>query len=149
MKPYFKELLHIFNEHGVEYLVIGAHAVMHYTEPRFTKDHDVWVNPTEENAKKVFASLAEFGVPLSDATWEDFAVEGTVYQIGTSAERIDVLTKPSGLKFTDCWVRREDVVHGELRIHVIGKGDLIENKRLCGRPQDLLDLEKIKNHESE
>lgn len=120
MRPYFKELLRIFNAEGVEYLIIDAYAVMYYTEPRFTKDHDVWVDPTEENAKKVYRSLAEFGVPLTDATLEDFAVEGTVYQIGTSMERIDVLTGPSGMNFSECWTRRTDIIHEGIFVHILG-----------------------------
>jgi hypothetical protein len=124
-------------------LIIGGHAVMYYTEPRFTKDHDVWVNPTEENAKKVYRSLAEFGVPLNDANWEDFAIDGTVYQIGTSMERIDVLTGPSGMRFDECWSRRVDVVHEDISVHILGIEDLIANKKQVGRPQDLLDIEKI------
>lgn len=143
MRPYFKELLRIFNAEGVEYLIIGAHAVMFYTEPRFTKDHDVWVNPTEENAKKVYRSLAEFGVPLSDASWEDFAVEATVYQIGMLIERIDVLTGPSGMNFAECWARRVDVIHEDISVHILGMEDLIANKKQCGRPQDLLDVDKL------
>ena len=49
----FKELLRIFNERGVKYLVVGGYAAMLYTEPRFTKDLDVWVEPTIGNARQV------------------------------------------------------------------------------------------------
>jgi hypothetical protein len=145
MMPYFKELLQIFNAEEIEYLVVGAHAVMHYTEPRFTKDHDVWVNPTEENAQKVYRSLAQFGVPLTDASWEDFAVEGTVYQIGTSVERIDVITRLTGLRFDECWAHRVSFEYDGIPIHILGKEDLIANKKLCGRPMDLIDVDKLEH----
>ena len=86
MMSYFKELLRIFNAEGVEYLVVGGHAVMHYTEPRFTKDQDVWVNPAEANARKVFqcaGSILRCAIcPRSGG--EDFAIRGTVYQIGVT-----------------------------------------------------------------
>ena len=143
MMSYFKELLQIFNAEGVEYLLVGAHAVMHYTEPRYTKDHDAWVNPTQENARKVHRSLALFGVPLSDAKWEDFAVEGAVYQIGTTLERIDVITQVTGLSFPDCWKRRVDFPYEGILVHILGKQDLIANKKAVGRGQDLLDVEKL------
>jgi hypothetical protein len=42
--PPYKELLHILNELEVEYLIVGGYAVMKYTEPRYTKDLDVWVH---------------------------------------------------------------------------------------------------------
>ena len=40
--PHFKELLQCLNEAGVEYLIVGGYAVMKYSEPRFTKDLDIW-----------------------------------------------------------------------------------------------------------
>ena len=33
--PAYKELFSILNEEGVEYLIVGAHAVMFYTAPRY------------------------------------------------------------------------------------------------------------------
>lgn len=143
MKPYFKELLGIFNAKRVEYLVIGAHAVIFYTVPRYTKDHDVWVNPTEENARKVFESLAEFGAPLDGVTWEDFAVANNVFQMGITTERIDIITSTAGMNFPDCWGRRVDFIYDNTQVHFIGKDDLIANKKKVGRPQDLLDVEKL------
>ncbi len=41
MNSDFKDLLRIFNEHKVRYLVVGGYAVIKYTEPRYTKDLDV------------------------------------------------------------------------------------------------------------
>lgn len=146
MKPYFKELLQIFNDLGVEYIVVGAHAVMVYTEPRFTKDHDIWVNPTEDNARKVFHAMAQFGVPLTDVRREDFTVQGTVYQIGVTYERIDIITEVTGLSFSECWPRRVDIVYGGIPVHVLSRQDLIINKKAVGRPQDLLDVEKLEQY---
>ena len=48
-----RELLDVLNRWQAQYLVIGAHAVGVYAEPRGTKDLDIWVNPTKENAKRV------------------------------------------------------------------------------------------------
>jgi hypothetical protein len=45
---------------------------MKYTEPRYTKDLDIWVEPTSENAQRAFAALKEFGAPLTDVTPERF-----------------------------------------------------------------------------
>jgi hypothetical protein len=49
----FEEVLSIFNAHEVKYLVVGGHAVMLYTEPRYTKDLDLWVEASQENAVRV------------------------------------------------------------------------------------------------
>ena len=61
LKPGFKDLLRLFNQRQVRYLVVGGYAVMKYTEPFYTKAMDIWVEPAEENAKRAYAALVEFG----------------------------------------------------------------------------------------
>ncbi len=63
MNSDFKELLRIFNDHRVKYLVVGGYAVMKYTEPRFTKDLDIWISPDLENAKAVSTPSANLERP--------------------------------------------------------------------------------------
>jgi len=59
-----KDILAAFNSHGVKYLVIGAHAVGIYADPRGTKDLDLFTKADEANSKAVFAALADYGAPL-------------------------------------------------------------------------------------
>jgi hypothetical protein len=54
MNSSFSELLKLFNAADARYLIVGGHAVMLYTEPRYTKDLDLWIDANEENAFKVF-----------------------------------------------------------------------------------------------
>jgi len=54
----FKELLFAFNEGHVKYLVVGGYAVSFHAEPRATKDLDILVSADAENAKAVYAALA-------------------------------------------------------------------------------------------
>jgi hypothetical protein len=54
----FRDLFQCLNDAGVKYLVVGAYAVIYHTEPRFTKDLDIWVEPTRVNAEKVWKALA-------------------------------------------------------------------------------------------
>jgi hypothetical protein len=53
----FRDLLAEFNVQGVEYLVVGAHALAAHGHVRATKDLDVWVRPDAENAKRVLKAL--------------------------------------------------------------------------------------------
>jgi hypothetical protein len=78
----FKELLSIFNNKGVRYLVGGGYAVIKYSEPRYTKDLDLWVKADATNAAAIFAALRSFGAPLVGLTEKDFAHEGYFYQLG-------------------------------------------------------------------
>src|ERR1700686_407562 len=106
--PHYKELLQALNEYEVEYLIVGGYAVMKYTEPRYTKDLDVWVRNSMENSTRVFHALARFGVPLTHdgITPETFTKESVVYQIGVAPVRIDILTRITGIPFADAWQRR-------------------------------------------
>ena len=70
MNSDFKDLLKILNAHNVRYLVVGGYAVMKYTEPRYTKDLDIWIEASPENARAVFAALRDFGAPLTRACYE-------------------------------------------------------------------------------
>ncbi len=103
--PEFSELLNIFNEHEVKYLIVGGFAVMKYSEPRYTKDLDIWVEPSRDNATKVFAALLQFGAPLKGLTEEDFAESG-FYQMGRPPSRIDVMMSLDGVDFSDAWENR-------------------------------------------
>lgn len=139
----FSELLRIFNGAKVRYLVVGAYAVAHHAEPRFTQDFDVWVEPTPENAARVWRALEQFGAPLSGVSPRDFAREEMVYQMGVEPNRIDIIMGIDGVSFPTAWRNRVPTVLGEIPVHVLGKSDLIRNKRASGRPQDLLDLRRL------
>jgi hypothetical protein len=102
----FKELLSTFNDHRVEYLVVGGYAVIKYAEPRYTKDIDLWVNADNDNAAAVYKALRAFGAPLTGLTEEDFAHEGYFYQMGVAPVRDDILMSIPGLKFDEAWARR-------------------------------------------
>ncbi len=90
MNSDFEELLSLFNANDVKYLVVGGYAVMLYTEPRYTKDLDIWIEPSEDNAARVFRALSKFGAPLSGLTPSDFAHEGCFYQVGIPPVRVDI-----------------------------------------------------------
>ena len=142
MNSDFKELLKIFNEHEVKYLVVGGYAVMKYSEPRYTKDLDVWVEASEENSRKVFRALQSFGAPLAGLAAADFAGDG-FFQMGRPPVRIDILMSLDGITFPDAWQNRSETSFVGVPAHVIGVADLIANKQAVGRPQDLVDVEKI------
>ncbi len=147
INPDFKDLLAAFNDADVRYLVVGAYAVTFHARPRFTKDLDIWVEATPENAARVMAALRSFGAPVDDLTIEDLSNEQMVYQMGIAPNRIDVLMGVTGVQFVAAWERRESFAYGDCPVHVISKRDLIASKRAAGRPQDLLDLKALEPDE--
>jgi hypothetical protein len=146
VNPDFSDLFAAFNEAGVKYLVVGAHAVAFFAEPRFTKDLDVWVEASPVNARRVMAALGAFGAPLTEVTETDFAHPGVTFQIGVAPNRIDVATAIEGIAFEQAWPNRVASRFGDHDIWIIGRADLITNKKAAGRPQDLLDLATLEKH---
>ncbi|MBV8672379.1 MAG: hypothetical protein JOZ33_03005 [Acidobacteriaceae bacterium] len=141
-----KELLLAFNEHRVEYLVVGGYAVGVHSEPRATKDLDIFIRPDVKNSEAVFRALEAYGAPLEGLSAADFRSEpGAVFQIGVPPFRIDILQSIDGVAFDDAWKARvEGLVEGEVPAHVISREHLIQNKLATGRPQDLADVNAIR-----
>ena len=139
----FNDLLRIFNDHNVRYMVIGGYAVVQYAEPRFTKDLDVLISTDTKNAEAVYNALKEFGAPLAGLTPKDFSEEGFFFQMGVPPIRVDVLMGIPGINFDDCWDRRVEVDFDGLNVIFISKQDLIYSKRAAGRPQDLIDADLL------
>jgi len=142
--PDFKELLSILAKHKVRYLVVGGYAVMKYTEPRFTKDLDLWIATDAKNAEAVFAALREFGAPLKDLTASDFTQEGYFYQMGNPPFRLDIMMSLPGVTFETAWASREQTQVEGLVIPFISKADLITTKEASARDQDLIDVKKLR-----
>ena len=143
MNPDFKEILSIFNENEVKYLVVGAHAVMKYSEPRYTKDLDVWVEASEENAKRVYSALGAFGAPLGGLTEADFMSEG-FFQMGRPPIRIDIMMSIEGVVFSEAWPNRQEGDFDGVPALFIGRDDLIKAKGASARPQDLIDIDSMR-----
>jgi predicted nucleotidyltransferase len=141
--PDFRDLLQGLSDAGVRYLVVGAHAVAFYTEPRYTKDLDVWVAPTPENAEKVWKALAAYGAPMTDLTIADLCNPEMIYQMGVPPNRIDVMMGIEGLTFAAAWKRRKRSSFLGVPVSYIGLDDLIRVKRAAGRPQDRLDAVRL------
>ncbi len=139
----FAEMLSALSEAGAEFLVVGAHALAAHGTPRATGDLDIWVNSTSENAARVLTALRAFGAPLADLTVDDLTKPDTVFQIGVVPSRVDILSGVSGVRFEDAWPRRIVLVIEGIDVPVLGRADLIANKRASGRPRDLLDIELL------
>lgn len=139
----YEELLNILNRHKVKYLIVGAYAVVYYTEPRYTKDLDIWIDAETGNAKRVHRALQEFGAPLKDIKEEDFTNTTLVYQIGVEPVRVDIIMGISGINFAAAWKGKHKVLFNGVRINIIGIEELIKSKAKTKRPLDRADIESL------
>lgn len=145
LNPDFSDLLSAFIAGGVEFLVVGGYAMAAHHVPRATKDLDLWVRPTAENARRVLRALDAFGAPRHGLTEPDLQEEGMIYRVGVPPNRVDVITVVDGVRFEDAWSGRVSVDIGGLQIPVIGRTHLIINKRTVRHPQDLVDADLLES----
>ena len=145
MNDDFVELLHALLDARARFLIVGAHAMAVHGIPRATQDLDVLVEPTAENAERVWTALVAFGASVASlgVTRHDLERPGTVVQLGLPPRRIDLLTGITGVTFGDAWRGRvEHEVRGR-PVPFIGREALVANKRAVGRRKDLTDLEAL------
>lgn len=105
----FSDLLRLFNDNNVKYLVIGGYAFLQYAEPRYTKDLDLWISTDIENAEADLNALLQFGAPLAGLTAQDFAEEGYFYQMGVPPIQVDILMGIPSLEFEEAWTNRVEI----------------------------------------
>jgi predicted nucleotidyltransferase len=139
----YRDLLKSLNATGVRYLIVGGYAVMIYSEPRYTKDLDIWVDPSPANAQALFQALARFGAPLHNLQPADFTVPEVFYQIGIDPVRIDVQTSIPGMEFGPAWQRKLEVDFGGEPGYVISRDDLLVSKRASRRARDRKDARRL------
>lgn len=146
MHDAWTDVLSALLEARARFLVVGAHAMAVHGIPRGTQDLDVWIEPVETNAERVWRALAAFGAPLEalGITRSDLVRPETVVQLGLPPMRVDLLTSISGIPdFGAAWARRREEPVGGRPVPFLGREDLVANKRAAGRTKDLADLEAL------
>jgi predicted nucleotidyltransferase len=139
----FKNLLRLFAEGDVRYLVVGGYAVMKYTEPYTTKGLDLWIEPTPQNADAVLRCLRQFGAPAAGITVDHLLNPDLVYQIGVEPVRVDVMSAVPGLTFADAWTRRAAADFSGISVPILSIDDLIIAKQTAGRKKDRLQARQL------
>jgi predicted nucleotidyltransferase len=139
----FKEFIQLLNANLVRYLVVGGYAVALHGHPRYTKDLDIWIDMTHENAEKLIKSLDQFGFGSLDLKAGDFLVPDQIIQLGYPPSRIDLMNTLSGVDFSSCYSSRAQIDIDGTQVSFIDLENLKKNKQATGRHQDLADLENL------
>jgi predicted nucleotidyltransferase len=139
----YKEFFQLLNDNQVHYLVVGGYAVALHGYPRYTKDIDIWIELSKENALQIIKTLGQFGFASLGLKENDFLVEDQIIQLGYAPNRIDIITTLPGVTFNECYEKRLSVEIDGVKVNLIDLDSLRKNKKASGRFQDLADLEKL------
>jgi len=140
----FLEFIALCNKHEVRYLVIGGYAVSIHGYPRSTKDMDVCIEMSEENAAKMVRVIKDFGFGSLNLSEIDFLNKDFITQLGYEPLRIDILNDLDGVLFVEAWINKKVVDLSGVRINFIGYNELLKVKEKAGRPQDIADVNMLK-----
>lgn len=138
-----REFVALFLSRGVDFVVVGGHAVAYHGYPLLTEVLDLLIRPTRENAERILQALSDFGFRSIGLTVEDFEAEDRVIQLGRAPNRIDLLTRLYGVSADEVFRDRISATLDGLEVGMISKTALIRNKRATGRTQDLADAERL------
>jgi len=139
----FKEFIQSLNDNRVRYLVIGGYAVALHGYPRYTKDIDIWIEMTPDNAANMVKALEQFGFGSLGLQAADFLAPDQIIQLGYPPNRIDLVTTPPGVDFETCYISRVQIVIDDVTVNFIDLENLKKSKKAAGRQQDLADLENL------
>jgi hypothetical protein len=127
----------------VRYCIIGSHALAYHARPRYTKDIDLLIEASPDNADRIVAALDEFGFGALNLGIEDFSSKGNIIQLGYEPVRIDIITSIKGLDFSEVWRNRVLGTYGNQTVNFIDRQNLIKSKKISNRIQDKADLELL------
>jgi len=136
----------LLKENKVDYLIIGGYATSVHSRPKYTKDMDVWINPTRSNAKKVYKVLEIFGTGSLKVSIEDLLDKNLVIQLGFPPVRIDILKDVPGIKFKEAYQNKIEIKWGKGKVNFLSVNDLLKNKEQTARKKDFQDIEWIKQY---
>jgi predicted nucleotidyltransferase len=140
-----KELLRLFQSHGVEFLVAGAHALAFHARPRFTEDLDLFLRRTKDNAARVRRALEVFGFNLTDEAEQKLANDPRgMIVLGRKPHQVDLLNFLDGVDFDAAWANRKQGKLADLEVAFLGLEDYVATKRATARAKDQDDLNRLR-----
>lgn len=145
----FKELLKSLEDKDVRYLVIGGYAVIMHGHPRFTADLDLVVSSDELNAERLVKVLEDLGFAGPTLKPSLFTSPRSLVRLGVEPVKIEILNYLEGTKFEEALERAETRSVDGIGVKLISLTDLLANKEAVGRPQDLVDVLKLREVNSD
>jgi hypothetical protein len=139
----FRKFIELLNANRVRYLIVGRYAVAFHGHPRYTKDLDVWIDNTPQNAARVIKALTQFGFGSLDLSEQDFLTPDRIIQLGLPPNRVELFTTLLGVTFQQCFPKRARTKIDGVLANFIDLDGLRKNKKAVGRKQDLADLENL------
>ena len=143
----FADLCSLWNEQGVEFLIVGGYAVGYHGAPRFTGDLDILVRPDVQQVGRMLQAVTRFGFPAQDLAADYLLDQHKILQLGREPVQIHLMSVITGVSWDEAWASRRQGLYGSVPVFFIGRQALIANKRATGRTKDLADAEALERRD--
>ncbi|HYK00634.1 MAG TPA: hypothetical protein VE974_02690 [Thermoanaerobaculia bacterium] len=138
----FADFLESLNREGVAYVVIGGIAVLAHIPYRTTRDLDVLIEPTLENAEKARRAVGAWGSFEPEYEPADF-ISGDILSFG-GLLRVEIHSRVPGVDWDDVWTGRVESELLGVPTSFAGVEELIRMKRATGNMEkDLPDVQRL------
>jgi len=136
----FEDMLRLLEKYSVKYLIMGGLAFVYHAKPRYTKDMDLWIEPSPENVRRTNSALAEFGSPLL----LDAEKVEEILQLGVAPDRIDLHIHVPGARFEQAWKKHIRGWYGNVKAKWIDLDNLVRIKTRIDDPRHQEDVRVLK-----
>jgi hypothetical protein len=152
MIPDYRAIVEALDDHDVDFVVIGAVALVLHGSARVTRDLDICYSRERLNLDRLAKALQPLAPTLRDAPRDlPFTLDAATLQAGlnftlqSSAGDLDLMGEVTGIGAYPA-VRRLSVVMNiyERDVRVLSLDGLERAKRAAGRLKDLADLAEIR-----
>lgn len=145
-----EQLLRKFILHGVDFVLMGGHAVVFYGVRRTTSDIDILVRPTKSNGDRILLAFKDLKLEIDGVRPEDFEND-QVFTFGMEPDAVDIMNFSRGVLLADIFKNASLKKIDDLKIKIIDIRDLLKNKESLDRKgeksltdqQDILALRRI------
>lgn len=129
------------NAEEARYFVVGASAMQLWGTTRATRDIDILIDPTEENATRVLSALSQLGFGMASEHLPKDVISRSVTMIG-DIPNVDILTRAWNVRWSEAQLHATAFEVEGVRIPTVSIENLIASKQ-TGRLQDAADVEVL------
>lgn len=137
-----------FNRNEIEFALCGGLAVSAHGLIRATEDIDFLIRA--ESLERAYKAAAEIGYDIRglDISFKERTVEIRRVSSVVDGEIISLDLLLVTPHVEDVWQAREHLDFMGLSLYVVSREGLIKMKQQSGRPQDLVDIDRLENEAS-
>ncbi len=143
------QLISALNENEIEYAVCGGLALTIHGFARARYGIDILIRT--ELLEKAYEIAAQYGYDIRglDMLFKESAVEfRRVSKIDADGEVLPLKFLLVTPQIEEVWETRGKLIWQNKSLWIVSRTGLIKMKSLAGRPQDLVDMERLENEES-